>query len=175
MGNSPVSLTERGKNLIKEAEDRAKKDVTKVDEAVLAKIKIGIRSPKQLAEELNVSNSVIAFSLNRLYKKGMIDYRIYNGHVEVRLTEEGFEKAPQKDIENTTITSVAESQRSEVRNKVAEELAKEEIVIEKDTGPDPKVMLQSKIEYYINRYWMKAAAVLFIIALGIAAAFIFLL
>ncbi len=173
VGNSPVTLTERGRNLLKEAEDRSKKDITKIDEAVLSRIKKGIKSPKQIAEILNVSNSAVAYSLYRMYKKGMIDYRIYNGHVEVMLTEDGFEKAPEKNEGDITISRVSENKRSEIRNKVAEELAKEEIVIEKDTKPDPQKMFKSKMEYYIKRYWIKAAIILFIGILLIGAVLLY--
>jgi len=111
IGNSPVLITEKGSSLLHDLDLHSKTPLSKVDDAVLDTIKKGFKEPGQISRMLNINPRDIAYSLNKLWVKGMIDVYSNNGKVDITLTTKGFEKETQVEVENN------------VRNKLAQEIA----------------------------------------------------
>ncbi|MGC8923651.1 MAG: hypothetical protein ACP5H8_00445 [Candidatus Micrarchaeia archaeon] len=157
IGNSPVIITESGKELLKELDLFSEGNLGRVDIAVLGHIKGGVRDPTQIENLLNINSRDVAYSIYKLWKKKFIDYRIKNGTVEVMLTAHGFEQGPEvqasggaKHAERPTIEAPPE-----VRNKIAKELAMQEISLGTETAQitfEQKII--ANIKYYFEKYWV---------------------
>lgn len=150
IGNSPVLITEKGKSLLHDLELHSKTQLSKVDDAVLDTIKKGFKEPGQISRMLNINARDIAYSLDKLWVKGMIDVYSNNGKVDITLTTKGFEKETQVEVENN------------VRNKLAQEIADDEDRAEVcETGIEDSSLMGK-----IKKYWFVVLGVsLFIFAL----------
>jgi len=155
IGNSPVIISERGKMLLKELDVFSQQNLSRVDLAVLGNIKGGIKDPKQIESLLNVNARDIAFSIYKLHNKGFVDYRVKNAAVELLLTTKGFEQ-DNPDVKMHAIKAEMRSPAevvnapSELKNKIAHELAKEDITVDETASANITEMdrLLANIAYY---------------------------
>lgn len=159
IGNSPVTITEKGRALLRDLDLSAGEPLTRIDLAVLGNIKGGLRDPKQIESMLNVSAADIARSIYKLHKNGFVDYRVKNAGIELMLTAQGFEHesaevrqhASQASIKSPTLQVVAAP--AEIRNAVAKELASDEIAVERGTSIPAHERLIANSIYYFTKYW----------------------
>lgn len=137
IGNSPVLITQKGNSLLHDLDLHSKAPLSKIDDAVLDTIKKGFKEPGQISRMLNINGKDIAYSLNKLWVKGMIDVYSNNGKVDITLTTMGFEKETQIEVEN------------KVRNKLAQEIAEDDEVHEEvcETGIE-NTSLMGKLQKY---------------------------
>lgn len=178
IGNSPVIITDKGKALLRDLDAYSEADVTKMDSAVLGCVRGGMKSPKQIEAALNIKSRDVAFSIYRLVKKGLLDYKVRNADVELMLTTQGFEEENPivKEHANRALAKIVQVKQEvkgppEVRNKTAEELASEEFNIAEGGDAEPTDRNISKMLYYVDRYkWHALGA-----AVAIAMAFVYLL
>lgn len=96
IGFSPIMLSEKGKEVLAQAEVKTLEELDALDTAVIDHVGAGMKDPVRIAGEINVRQSDLAFRLNKLVRKGMLDYQIRssadapNPFIEVMLTEAGF-------------------------------------------------------------------------------------
>lgn len=155
IGNSPVIISEKGRLLIKELDVFSQDALSRFDLAVLGNVKGGVKDPGQIEELLNTTSRDVAFSLYRLWSKGLVEYFVRNGRVEVRLTSQGFEhNSPEVNAQAARVMMRTSqgvknvNAPSEVKNKVAEELASADITIEKNVSVPLHSRIIANILYY---------------------------
>jgi hypothetical protein len=92
-GQSIISLTESGKSIIAEAEERAKAPFDAVDFAIVAQLQGGKRSYVDVGGAVNLRPRDLAMHLYRMGKQQYIVYDIKNGSIDIMLTEKGLLQA----------------------------------------------------------------------------------
>lgn len=173
VGNSPVIISEKGKLLLNELDENAENELTKADLAILANIRDGVKTPQDIESNLNLNSADVAYGIYKLWKKGLINYKVRNAKVELSLTTQGFEHEPgEEGADSRPVLQQAEDASpeqadAEVKNKVAEELAKQEFVVG-DSSEEITLekRISANIAYYANKYkWF----ILGVIALSVLA------
>lgn len=163
-GPSEVLVTEKGKQLLAEAEARSMQGLDKLDEVILGAIAGGSREPKAIGERINLRASDLAFHLNRLVKQNCASYVFKSGRIEFSLTEEGFRRAGYPGAAIIEAESRGESEE-------VESIIREQPVFEA-TGPvrlDRAARIRAKAEYYTENWMRYARMVLVLLALITAA------
>ena len=89
-GQSPVSLTGEGKELLEHASRKAAEEFDDLDIAILSAMAGGVRDLGVLASAINIRPKDLAFRLNKLKVSDYIDYEVRAGKVFLSLTEKGF-------------------------------------------------------------------------------------
>lgn len=170
IGNSPVVITEKGRMIMKDLNADAEKEVGKVDLAVLGNVKGGLKDPAQIESALNINSRDMAYSIYKLWKKGLIEYKVRNAKVELLLTSQGFEHEESGEEEKIEESERGGGASAEIKNRAAEELAKEEFVVG-DVLPEITIgqRAAANISYYIDKYKIYAAAIAVLIVIVIAA------
>lgn len=160
-GQSPVKLTEKAVTILNLLKERGEEKVSQLDLAILKTIIKGATNHVKIENQLNVASFDIALHLYKIYIKGFIDYTLRNGKLIIRLTEKGF-----KEI-NKTRGEIKPTYPKPVQKKEhpGTEIKHEPKQYLRDTksAPAPSVpykgteikekMRQSKINYYMNKYW----------------------
>ena len=92
-GQSAITVTDLGKQLLNEAADKAKAPFDQVDYAILLQLKAGKRSYLDIGGAVNLRPKDLAMHLYRLSVQLYSVYEVRNGSVEVMLTEKGLMQA----------------------------------------------------------------------------------
>ncbi|HUB92547.1 MAG TPA: hypothetical protein VL945_01155 [Candidatus Saccharimonadales bacterium] len=92
-GPNMITITDAGKALIKEADDKSTAASDALDESILTQLSGGKRLPVELQNTLNLRPRDLAMRLYKLNKQNLMIYELKNGGVELLLTEQGFLKA----------------------------------------------------------------------------------
>ncbi len=92
-GQNAITVTDVGKALMKEAEDRSKGPFDQIDFAILLQMKSGKRSYVDIGNAVNLRPKDLAMHLYKLGKQQYAVEEIRNGLVEVMLTEKGLNQA----------------------------------------------------------------------------------
>ncbi len=176
IGNSPVIISEKGRMLLNELDENAEKDLAKADLAILSNIRDGVKDPVQIESNLNLNSADVAYGLYKLWKKGLINYKVRNAKVELSLTAQGFEHEPvAQSAEPTSSRAVVDKQEinteAEVKNKIAEELAKEEFIIGDESAEiTAEKRIAANVSYYANKYkWLILLAIIISVLIGAVA------
>jgi DNA-binding MarR family transcriptional regulator len=89
-GPNSITITDAGKSLIKEADDKSTMPSDALDESILVQLSGGKRLPTELQNTLNIRPRDLAMRLYKLNKQSLMIYELKNGGVELLLTEQGF-------------------------------------------------------------------------------------
>ena len=87
---NPITVTDTGKQLIAEAEDRGKQEFDHLDLETLIQVSKGKSTPEDLGKSVNVRPKDLAMHLYRLTKQDYATYELVSGNVNIMLTEKGF-------------------------------------------------------------------------------------
>jgi hypothetical protein len=91
-GISKVSLTDAGMGILKIADERLADDMDSLDSAILRTLATGVKDLNVLSSVLNIKSSDLAYHLNNLHSRKLIDYGMRSARVSLSLTEKGFNK-----------------------------------------------------------------------------------
>ena len=89
-GQSVITITDTGKQLLNEANDRAQAEFDHLDLAILNQISAGKNSPNDVGTAVNVRSKDLAMHLFKLSQGDYISYDFRSGAVQLMLTEKGF-------------------------------------------------------------------------------------
>ncbi|MCL4389550.1 MAG: hypothetical protein M1528_01500 [Candidatus Marsarchaeota archaeon] len=92
-GQSVITVTDAGKQLLSDAEEKAKTPFDAVDFAILTQLQSGKRSYVDLGGAVNLRPIDLALHLYKMGKQQYIIYEIKNGNVDIMLTEKGLMQA----------------------------------------------------------------------------------
>lgn len=92
-GQSVISITEAGKQLLAEAEERAKAPFDAVDFAIVTQLQGGKRSYVDIGGAVNLRPRDLAMHLYKMGRQQYIVYDIKNGNIDIMLTEKGLLQA----------------------------------------------------------------------------------
>jgi hypothetical protein len=119
---SALTVTDEGKKLLIEAQDKANAPFDVLDMAVLIQISNGKRNLIDLATGVNVTPKDLAIHLNKLALQQFISYELRNGNVGIALTEKGFlrvkEGMPRLDAQGNPLPMQAAAAASSMPNMV---------------------------------------------------------
>ncbi len=87
---NPITVTDTGKQLIAEADEKAKLDFDHLDLEILIQASKGKSNPDELGKIVNVRPKDLAMHLYRLTKQDYATYELVSGTVSIMLTEKGF-------------------------------------------------------------------------------------
>ncbi|MDE1870723.1 MAG: hypothetical protein KGI06_00600 [Candidatus Micrarchaeota archaeon] len=87
---SSISVTESGKQLITEAQEKATVPFDTLDMEILEQISSGKRTLQDLTAVVNVTSKDLALHLHKLSVQQFLAYELRNGNMIVTLTEKGF-------------------------------------------------------------------------------------
>lgn len=176
-GHTKVVLTENGASIVAMAEEKALEPIDDLDKLILGSVAQGAKDAKAIAQKINVRTSDLAFHAYKLVKQGYLDYNLHAGNSIVVLTEDGFRAAGTKVIvEHPPMQAGAGGQQSGEPKNIAEELAPSEAESAMTPAELKKKMWKSKMAHYKKAYgtWVKAAAVVIVLALLAAVYFLFI-
>lgn len=123
IGNSPVIITDKGNSLLHDLDVHARTPITKIDKAVLDSIKKSFKEPGQISRMLNINSRDIAYSLNKLWVKNLINVSSHNGKVDITLTVQGFEEEINIKEE---LPLESDTNSDNIKNKIAKEIIDED-------------------------------------------------
>ena len=92
-GQSAITITEAGKQLLGDAEQKGKEPFDPVDYAILLQLKAGKRSYIDIGSAVNLRPRDLAMHIYKLGQQQYSVYEIRNGSVDVMLTEKGLMQA----------------------------------------------------------------------------------
>lgn len=92
---SSISVTEEGKKLIADAQEKAATQFDTLDMEILEQISSGKRNLSDLTAVVNVTSKDLALRLNKLSTQKFLAYELRNGNMGITLTEKGFLKVRQ--------------------------------------------------------------------------------
>jgi hypothetical protein len=92
-GPNSIAVTEKGKAVLSEAEQRAATPFDNLDKSILSQISNGKSSPKDIQSSISLNSKDLAMRLYKLSKQNLLTYELKSGQVEILLTEQGFLKA----------------------------------------------------------------------------------
>ncbi len=90
---NPITVTDVGKQLITEADDRANQEFDHLDLEILVQVSKGKSTPEDLGKTVNVRPKDLAMHLYRLSKQDYVTYELASGTVNIMLTEKGFSQS----------------------------------------------------------------------------------
>lgn len=90
---NPITVTETGKQLLTEADDRAKQEFDHLDLEILVQVSKGKTTPEDLGKAVNVRPKDLAMHLYRLTKQDFATYELASKNVTMMLTEKGFSQS----------------------------------------------------------------------------------
>ncbi|MDD5317270.1 MAG: hypothetical protein PHF51_00900 [Candidatus ainarchaeum sp.] len=155
-----VTITEKGKSVLKLANEKGAQDLDALDEAILRSIANGYKDPRHLEDKLNVRGSDVAFHIHRVVMQDYASAVIRNGRIELSLTEEGYKKG--------NLDPLGTEEQVEEAGKEAEELVGDKPAADappataaaapaKPFRLDRQAMMKAKGEYYFWRALKYAA------------------
>jgi predicted transcriptional regulator len=89
-GQSAITITDLGKQLLNDAHDKANTPFDQLDLAILTQLSAGKRNVKELNQSVNVTQKDFALRIYKLAQNAFLSYDVRNGDVSVALTEKGF-------------------------------------------------------------------------------------
>ena len=92
-GPNSIAVTEKGKAVLSEAEQRAATPFDNLDKSILSQISSGKSAPKDIQSSISLNSRDLAMRLYKLSKQNFLTYELKSGQVEILLTEQGFLKA----------------------------------------------------------------------------------
>jgi hypothetical protein len=92
-GPNSIAVTEKGKAVLSEAEQRAATPFDNLDKSILSQISSGKSVPKDIQSSISLNSRDLAMRLYKLSKQSFLTYELKSGQVEILLTEQGFLKA----------------------------------------------------------------------------------
>ncbi len=87
---STITVTEQGKQLIAEVQQKATSPFDKLDMEILKKISDGNKGLPDLTSSVNVTTKDLAIHLQKLSTQQFLSYELRNGIMTLMLTEKGF-------------------------------------------------------------------------------------
>lgn len=87
---SAITVTDQGKQLIAEAQERAASPFDTLDMEILIQLSKGNRSLPEVNAEVNVTSKDLAVHLYKLSQQQFLSYELRNGSMTMTLTEKGF-------------------------------------------------------------------------------------
>jgi predicted transcriptional regulator len=110
---SAITITESGKQLITEVQQKATTPFDKLDMEILMKISDGNKTLADLTAGVNVTPKDMAIHLYKLSTQQFISYELRNGNMNLTLTEKGFlsvkEGAPRPEAKPQTDTATQQT------------------------------------------------------------------
>ena len=91
-GQSIITITDTGKQLIDEANTKANTDFDHLDLAIITQVSNGKSTPADIGAGTNVRARDLAMHLYKLAQNDFITYEFRSGAVAVMLTEKGFQQ-----------------------------------------------------------------------------------
>ncbi len=117
-GPNSIAVTEKGKAVLSEAEQRAATPFDNLDKSILSQISGGKSVPKDIQSAISLNSRDLAMRLYKLSKQSFLTYELKSGQVEILLTEQGFLKAsPQQSQPMQPIPSM-QPKPNNVQNQV---------------------------------------------------------
>ena len=117
-GPNSIAVTEKGKAVLSEAEQRAATPFDNLDKSILSQISGGKSVPKDIQSAISLNSRDLAMRLYKLSKQSFLTYELKSGQVEILLTEQGFLKAsPQQSQPIQPIPSM-QPKPNNVQNQV---------------------------------------------------------
>ena len=117
-GPNSIAVTEKGKAVLSEAEQRAATPFDNLDKSILSQISGGKSVPKDIQSAISLNSRDLAMRLDKLSKQSFLTYELKSGQVEILLTEQGFLKAsPQQSQPIQPIPSM-QPKPNNVQNQV---------------------------------------------------------
>jgi len=191
-GQSMITLTEEGKQLIDEANTKAQLEFDQLDFATLVQIANGKKTPADIGASVNVRPRDLALHLYKLAQLDYISYEFRSGNVFIMLTEKGFSQVktgmPKKNAQTQTPEqnqdvaqqNIATAQTAQVSNDVTyikQDPSQEQAQESTQTNPQaPSVEeINAKIKSSKKMRKMYLLLVILIIILIIAAIFRYIL
>jgi len=92
-GPNSIAVTEKGKAVLQEAEQRTTTPFDNLDKSILSQISSGKSSPKDIQSSISLNSRDLAMRLYKLSKQNFLTYELKSGQVDILLTEQGFLKA----------------------------------------------------------------------------------
>jgi len=89
-GQSAITVTDQGKQVLQESDERAKSDFDMLDLAIMTQLSGGKRGLTDLGGAVNVRQRDLAMHLFKLSAQQYVSYDIRNGNIDITLTEKGF-------------------------------------------------------------------------------------
>ena len=168
-----VEITTKGRNLMAEADERAKQEMDKIDEVILSQIANGYKEPKHIRDKLNLRETDLAFHLKRISAQNFASYVFRSGRIEFSLTDQGFGKAgypapaSEEEVKKSAdeVAEIMGAKPAQQQESPAQPQKKEAVPFRLDK----EAMRKAKMEYYaasLPKYALMALAV--IVLLGIA-------
>ena len=89
-GQSAITITDLGKQLLNDAHDKANTPFDQLDLTILTQLSTGKRNVQELNQSVNVTQKDFALRVFKLAQNAHLSYDIRNGSVSIALTEKGF-------------------------------------------------------------------------------------
>jgi CTP-dependent riboflavin kinase len=89
-GQSAITITDLGKQLLNDAHDKANTPFDQLDLTILTQLSTGKRNVQELNQSVNVTQKDFALRVFKLAQNAYLSYDIRNGSVSIALTEKGF-------------------------------------------------------------------------------------
>ncbi|MFH1306355.1 MAG: hypothetical protein ABIH83_01700 [Candidatus Micrarchaeota archaeon] len=89
-GNSPLTITEGGRELISNAIQKAGEPIDTLDQTILSALVAGVRDLSALQKIINIRSRDLAYHLYKLKAYDYVDNEIRSGRAGFSLTEKGF-------------------------------------------------------------------------------------
>lgn len=87
---SAITVTEEGKKLIAEVQEKAATPFDELDHTILLQLSKGNRTLPDLTNNVNVTSKDLAVHLQKLSVQQYISFELRNGNMAINLTEKGF-------------------------------------------------------------------------------------
>ncbi len=112
-GPNSIAVTDKGKAVLSEAEQRAATPFDNLDKSILSQISSGKSAPKDIQSSISLNSRDLAMRLYKLSKQNFLTYELKSGQVDILLTEQGFLKAaPQQPQPMQPVQSMQPRQNS---------------------------------------------------------------
>ncbi len=89
-GQSAITITELGKQLLNDAHDKANTPFDPLDFTILTQLSAGKRNVHELNQSVNVTQKDFALRIYKLAQNSYLSYDMRNGNISISLTEKGF-------------------------------------------------------------------------------------
>lgn len=89
-GQNPITLTDQGKQLINDAQQRSNTEFDHLDLAILTQMSTGKSNPVEIGKLVNVRPTDLAMHMYKMVQQDYATYEFRSGMVSAMLTEKGF-------------------------------------------------------------------------------------
>lgn len=127
-GQSPLTITGEGKDIISLAIQKSSEPIDSIDQAILNALVAGVRDLATLQKAINLRSRDLAFHLYKLKAYDYTDHDVRSGKVSFTLTEKGFllTKGYRSSTTAADIANILEAAGEPVPQKTPEPLPPEE-------------------------------------------------